>query len=70
MDELEAAGAAVDRVSDLVAAVGIPRHLEPLGLKRADYAAIVEGTLPSGSFKHNPRPLGAADVEAILDAAR
>ena len=69
MDEKTAAQAAVDRVGDLVAAVGIPLHLEPLGLKRTDYATIVEGTLPSGSFKHNPRPLGAADVEIILDAA-
>jgi alcohol dehydrogenase class IV len=70
MDEGRAASAAVEKVRELIAAVGIPRHLEPLGLKRSDYAAIVEGALPSGSFKHNPRPLGAADVEAILDAAR
>jgi alcohol dehydrogenase class IV len=70
MDEREAAQAAVAEIGELLAEIGIPRHLEPLGLKRSDYAAIVEGTLPSGSFKHNPRPLGAADVEILLDAAR
>jgi alcohol dehydrogenase class IV len=69
MDEQGAAQTAVGKVRDLVVAVGIPRHLRPLGLKRADYAAIIEDTLPSGSFKHNPRPLGAADVELILEAA-
>ena len=69
IDERDAAQAAVGRIGELLAGIGIPRHLGPLGLKRADYAAIIEGTLPSGSFKHNPRPLGAADVEVILDQA-
>jgi alcohol dehydrogenase class IV len=69
-DEKGAAQAAVEQIGELLAGVGIPRRLGPLGLERSDYPAIVEGTLPSGSFKHNPRPLGAADVEIILDAAR
>lgn len=69
MDERGAALAATEKVEKLLAEIGIPCHLKPLGLRRSDYAAIVQGSLPSGSFKHNPRPLGAADVEAILDAA-
>jgi alcohol dehydrogenase class IV len=67
--EPRTARAVVDEIRRRMASIGIPAHLASLGLKRADYDAIIEGTLPSGSFKHNPRPLSAADVEAILDAA-
>jgi alcohol dehydrogenase class IV len=69
LDDRSAAEGAVQAIGTLISKVGIPRHLAPLGLKRKDYATIVRGSLPSGSFKHNPRPLGAKDVEAILDAA-
>jgi alcohol dehydrogenase class IV len=69
MDTRAAAGAAVRRVSGLLIDVGIPQRLEPLGVKKEDFALIVEGSLPSGSLKHNPRPLAAEDVETILIAA-
>jgi alcohol dehydrogenase class IV len=69
MDLQAAAGAAVRRVSELLIDVGIPQRLEPLGVKKEDLARIIEGSLPSGSLKHNPRPLAAEDVETILLAA-
>jgi alcohol dehydrogenase class IV len=69
MDVQTAAGAAVRRVSELFIDVGIPQRLEPLGVKKEDFARIIEGSLPSGSLKHNPRPLAADDVETILVAA-
>jgi alcohol dehydrogenase class IV len=69
MDVTTAARAAVKRVSELLIDVGIPQRLEPLGVKREHLARIVAGSLPSGSLKHNPRPLSATDVETILVAA-
>jgi alcohol dehydrogenase class IV len=64
-----AAQKAVQRVSELLIDVGIPQRMEPLGVKREDLALIVEGSLPSGSLRHNPRPLSAEDIETILIAA-
>jgi alcohol dehydrogenase class IV len=69
MDIDTAAEQAVERVGELLCAVGLPQHLGSLGVKREDFPVIVEGSLPSGSLKHNPRPLTARDVTAILDAA-
>jgi alcohol dehydrogenase class IV len=69
MDPDKAAQAAVQRARELVTEVGIPERLGPLGVRREDFSRIVEGSLPSGSLKHNPRPLAAQDVKAILDAA-
>jgi hypothetical protein len=43
--------------------------MEPLGVKMEDFPLIIEGSLPSGSLKHNPRPLAAEDIETILVAA-
>jgi len=65
----EAAAAAVTLVRDLLAEIGIPAHLRQYGVKRENLSTIVEESLPSGSLKHNPRPLGAEDVRKILEAA-
>ena len=64
-----AAKAAITRVSELLIDVEIPQRMEPLGVKKEDFPIIIEGSLPSGSLKHNPRPLSAEDVETILLAA-
>ena len=64
-----AAEQAVERVRELLAEVGLPQRLGPLGVKQEDFPIIVEGSLPSGSLKHNPRPLAEEDVTAILEAA-
>ena len=64
-----AARKAVERVRELVTAVGIPSHLAPFGVTPQDLPTIAQESLPSGSLKHNPRPLSAADIEAILTAA-
>jgi alcohol dehydrogenase class IV len=69
ISERDAAEKAVERVTELGRAVGIPSHLAPFGVKREDLPAIAQESLPSGSLKHNPRPLEAADVEAILSDA-
>jgi alcohol dehydrogenase class IV len=69
MDARSAAEQAVEQVRELVTRVGIPTHLSSLGVQRQDFPTIIAESLPSGSLKHNPRPLAAADVEAILSAA-
>ena len=69
MDVQAAAHHAVRRVSELLIDVGIPQRMEPLGVKKEDLGLIIKDALPSGSLKHNPRPLTAEDVETILVAA-
>ncbi len=64
--QAEAAQRAVERVRELVARVGIPAHLAPLGVREADFPAIIAEALPQSSLKHNPRPMGAEDVHAVL----
>ena len=60
---------AVDAVRELLAKIRIPEHLEPLGVRRDDLPILIEESLPSGSLKSNPRPLGAEDVRCILEMA-
>jgi alcohol dehydrogenase class IV len=69
MDVQTAALAAVKRVRELLIDIGIPQRMEPLGVRKEDFPAIVEESLASSSLKHNPRPLMHEDVEIILDAA-
>jgi len=62
----EAAQRAVERVRALLARVGIPARLAPLGVREADLPAIVAEALPQSSLKHNPRPMAAEDVREVL----
>ena len=65
----EAAHIAVEHIRELVEQVGIPLHLGEFGVRADELDPIIEGSLPSGSLKHNPRPLGAEDVRNILLSA-
>ncbi|MBN1579497.1 MAG: iron-containing alcohol dehydrogenase [Anaerolineae bacterium] len=69
MDTHTAAEQAVESIRALFARIGIPGKLAPFGVKRQDFPTIIAESLPSGSLKHNPRPLAAQDIEAILNAA-
>ena len=60
---------AVRLVRKLLARIGIPEHLEPLGVRHNDFPTLVKESLPSGSLKSNPRPLEARDVRRILEMA-
>ena len=64
-----AARQAVARVRELWGQIGIPGHLSEFGVTRGHFDLIIQESLPSGSLKHNPRPLGAEDVRHILDSA-
>ena len=66
LDREAAALAGVARVRDLLTRVGLPAHLGEFGVAEDGLDVIIEESLPSGSFKHNPRPLGAGDARRIL----
>ena len=65
----EAARRAVEKARELMEALHIPAHLREFGVTKEGLGRIIEESLPSGSLKHNPRPLGAEDVRRILEAA-
>lgn len=69
MDSHTAAQHAAQRALELVSRVGIPLHLSTFGVREEDLPVIAEESMPSGSLKHNPRPLAIEDVMAILSAA-
>lgn len=51
---------------DLLAACGLPERLTEYRLDPAQFDAIAQETLPSGSAQANPRPVTQADVLALL----
>lgn len=55
-------------IRDLIATVKIP-PLRNHGIRRADFAAIVEGAAKASSMKANPLPLSEAELHAILERA-
>ena len=69
MTEREAASKAVEMVRTLLEEMEIPLQLASLGVSEKEFDIIIEESLPSGSLKHNPRPLGAEDVRTILHQA-
>lgn len=69
LPEAEAAKRSVDQVEALLVDIDIPLHLRDIGADRADWTQIIEQSLPSGSLKHNPRPMAAHDVHAVLEMA-
>ena len=69
LDTKEAARVAVEHVRELIEKVGIPPHLSEFGVRPDELDPIIADSLPSGSLKHNPRPLEAEDVRNILLAA-
>ena len=66
-NDTQAAYALIVWTRDLCAALGCLRPFAEFGLKREDYAAIVEAAMASGSTKSNPRGVREEDVERLLD---
>ena len=69
---LGGAGHAAQDLLDWVRAanreLGIPYSLRAFGLRREDFAWIVEQSMPSGSLRANPRPVRPEDLFDLLDA--
>jgi alcohol dehydrogenase class IV len=69
LDTGTAAERGVEQIRALFARIGIPTHLRSFGVEERDLPAIASESMPSGSLKHNARPLDEEDVQAILRAA-
>ncbi|MGQ9682715.1 MAG: iron-containing alcohol dehydrogenase family protein [Anaerolineae bacterium] len=65
----QAADAAIAWVRDLMARIGIPAHASSLGVRAEDFDALTSEALQQSSLGFNPRPLQAADVQALLQQA-
>lgn len=70
LDRAGKAGAAIDAVADLFAAVGIPRSLRALGMSEDDLAWTAEAALGAARLiKNNPRPVEIATMTQLVNAA-
>jgi alcohol dehydrogenase class IV len=69
-DEAAAAQALIDWMRGLCQRFEIARPLELYGLRPEHYDKIVAETLASGSTKHNPRAVSAAELVQLLDHLR
>jgi maleylacetate reductase len=69
-DPRATAQAGIERLDKLLAELGVPRTLREVGVPRAELPRLAELALHSPAVRNNPRPVGgAADVQAILEAA-
>jgi len=60
-------GAEPDRAAAyLLARLGLPERLGPLGLREADFTEIAAASMPSGSLKANPRTVDPDDIRELL----
>jgi alcohol dehydrogenase len=64
------AGAAVEAVAGLADRLGMSRHVADLGVCRADFDQVAADALDDEVLANTPRPPTAADIRAILRAAR
>lgn len=69
MSELQVATRAVEIVRQLLGRIGIPKHLAAFGVHHEDLQQIINEALPSGSTKHNARPVDGEDLSRILISA-
>ncbi|MHB9031783.1 MAG: iron-containing alcohol dehydrogenase family protein [Anaerolineae bacterium] len=60
---------ALELVQGLLKAIHIPEHLAQFGVREEHLDLVIRETMPSGSTKHNARPLTEADVRNILVSA-
>jgi alcohol dehydrogenase len=63
------AGAAIDAVAGLAAALGLPQRISGLGVTAADFGQLAADALDDEVLANAPRQPAAADVRAILLAA-
>lgn len=64
-----AAEEAVQRVHDLIAQMNLPQRLCDVGLQKADLPHLAQVALQSRAVQSNPKPITAAQIEALLEAA-
>jgi alcohol dehydrogenase len=64
------AGAAIEAIAGLADRLGMPRHVADLGVSRADFDQIAADALDDEVLANTPRRPTAADIRALLHAAR
>jgi alcohol dehydrogenase class IV len=64
-----AAEAAVQFVVELVGRLGLPQRLRDAGVNEAGLPLLAQGMLNSKAVQNNPKPIDAAQAEALLRAA-
>ena len=63
-------GDAADAIGTLIAALGLPRTLREVGVKKEHYDLIANGAMQNMMVRSNPRPITTPDqVKEILDLA-
>lgn len=65
-DSIDAGAMAIKSIMNLNRKLGIPSHVNSLGITEADFPEIIQESLGSGSMKANPREATAADLMNIL----
>ncbi len=61
---------AADAIGDLISALGMPRTLRDVGVKKEHYDFIASGAMQNMMVRSNPRPISTPDqVKEILDLA-
>jgi alcohol dehydrogenase len=63
------AEAAVQAVAQLVASLPVPQRLREAGVKQADLPRLAAIAAQNGPVRSNPKPVSAADVKRIYEAA-
>jgi alcohol dehydrogenase len=61
-----AAGAFIDKIDELIEAVGVPRRLGELGVAREQIPAIVKGSR-GNSMNGNPRDVSDEELTRLLE---
>ena len=69
MKTVDAAQAAVDRVKEIVAKIGIPKGLGALGLTKERIPAVCEEAMKSGNIPVNPRQVGLKELAELCERA-
>ena len=69
MSAAQAAREALTAVRVILDTIGVPSHLRVFGVKEEDFQTIVRESLPSANVRNNARPLGAHDLQTILELA-
>jgi len=68
-DDVMLAEAAAQRVYELVSEMNLPQHLREVGVEESDLPRLAELAAQSRTVQNNPKPINAAQVEAILREA-
>jgi alcohol dehydrogenase class IV len=65
-DSIDAGAFAIKNIMSLLRKLGLPVHIDSLGIAETDFPKIIEESINSGSMKANPRKVTTEDLLNIL----